>query len=195
MTEFTCAADCATMPAELTGLATQGEARLDENYMKTFQNLDPATMGCPERCAYAASDGLKGNLTVLLGDENHCVGAFDPLRPPELVTHYYCDHSDNRHAVTWEAKPQTASEFLIYLNHFPGQDSEAKFMGKTGGTRFEFEYGDRYEADAIVGGMNRWDPFPQAGVSACNAYDICTPVVYGELGDCGPAPDPSVPGR
>ena len=43
-----------------------------------------------------------------------------------------------------------------------------------------------FHDDPVVDGMNLWNPFPQIGVSACNQYGICTPVVSGDRGDCGP---------
>ena len=174
VSEFTCAAS----PKDLTSsIYTTMETKVDH----------PPGMTCAEQCTYAA--GSEIGAAFVRGrspHENHCVSAFDQLQPPHAVTHYYCDLSDNKHRVTWQSKSRPTSKFRIYLNHFPDRNDEAQFMGETSGNTFDFEYGVNYHEDPQVDGMNLWNPFPRVGVSACNKYGICTPVVYGERGDCGP---------
>ena len=108
------------------------------------------------------------------------------MQPPVAVTHYYCDLSDNKHRVTWQTGTAPTGGFRVYINHFPNRNHEAKFLGETRGERFDFEYGINFHDNPVVDGMNLWNPFPQVGVSACNKYGICTPLVYGDRGDCGP---------
>ena len=175
VTEFTCAASCRSLDSTFYGT---GETKVD----------DPAGMTCAAQCAYAA--GTESKAGFVWGrsiTHNHCVVALDPLRPPATVVHYYCDYSDNKHRVAWERGTPATGEFRVYLNHYPERNGDAELLGETRGDKFDFEYGINFHDDPAVDGMNLWNPFPQAGVSACNKYGICTPVVYGELeADCGP---------
>ena len=174
VTEFTCTASCRSLGPSpyLTG-----ETRVER----------PPGMSCAEQCVYAAGSDFDAKFvhgrSII---ENHCVNAIDPLQPPDVVTHFYCDLSDNKHRVTWQSRTRPTADFRIYLNHFPDRNDEAQFMGETVGKTFDFEYGTNFHENPVVDGMNLWNPFPQVGVSACNKYGICTPVVYGDRGDCGP---------
>ena len=182
VSEFSCAPVCE--PSTWMGFLVGG-ATLDQTCM-SFQNLDPRTMSCAAQCAYASRSGAPCVGSSSTGG-NYCVGAFDELQPPGAVTHYYCDYSDNKHRLTWQGRPQPTAGFRIYLNHFPDRNDNAEFMGETARNTFDFEYGINFHEEPGVDGMNIWNPFPQAGVSACNKYGICTPVVYGELvADCEP---------
>ena len=173
VTEFTCADSCQSL----------GESQ----YLTAETQVDdPPGMTCQQQCNYAAGSAIgaafvRGRST----SENHCVAVLDPLQPPVAVTHYYCDLSDNKHRVTWQTGTAPAGGFRVYLNHFPDLNHEAEFKGKTHGNTFDFEYGINFHDNPVVDGMNSWNPFPQVGVSACNRYGICTPVVYGDRGDCG----------
>ena len=174
VTEFTCAASCRSLDSTFYGT---GESKVD----------DPAGMTCAAQCAYAAGTDL--GATFVWGrsiTHNHCVVALDPLRPPATVVHYYCDNSDNKHRVAWERGTPATGGFRVYLNHYPERNGDAELLGETRDDQFDFEYGINFHDDPAVDGMNLWNPFPRAGVSACNKYGICTPVVYGDLGDCGP---------
>ena len=173
VTEFTCAASCRSLGP--SPFLTE-ETRVDR----------PAGMSCADQCVYAA--GSDFGATLIHGRsniENHCVSVLDSLQPPDVVTHFYCDLSDNKHRVTWQSSTPPAVGFRIYINHFPDQNDEAEFMGETVGDTYEFEYGINFHDNPQVDGMNLWNPFPQVGVSACNTYGICTPVVYGDRGVCG----------
>ncbi len=174
VSEFTCAASCQSL-GESPYLT--GETKVD----------DPPGMTCRQQCAYAAGSSLGASFVHGRAiNENHCVAVLDPLQPPVAVTHYYCDLSDNKHRVTWQTATAPTDRFRIYINHFPDRNDEAEFLGETYGNTFDFEYGINFHEDPVVDGLNLWNPFPQAGVSACNKYGICTPVVYGDRGDCGP---------
>ncbi len=174
VTEFTCATSCQSFGSSpyLTG-----ETRVDR----------PPGTSCAEQCIYAAGSDFDAKFvhgrSII---ENHCVNAFDPLQSPDVVTHFYCDLSDNKHRVTWQSRTRPWAGFRIYLNHFPDRNDEAQFMGETVGNTFDFEYGTNFHENPVVDGMNLWNPFPQVGVSACNKYGICTPVFYGNRGGCGP---------
>ena len=184
VSEFTCAP---TGKSFASGIYPISETKLNRSYMMAFEKRDPLKMTCAEQCAYASASGSSSSRVWghSMGG-NHCVSAFDQLQPPHAVTHYYCDLSDNKHRVIWQSKSRPTGKFRIYLNHFPDRNDEAQFMGETSGNTFDFEYGVNYHEDPQVDGMNLWNPFPKVGVSACNKYGICTPVVYGERGDCGP---------
>lgn len=174
VTEFTCAASCELLRASFPSIAKS--------------NVNVQGLTCPEKCAYAA--GTSTGASHVWGrarDENHCVSAIGPLRPPASVTHYYCDYKDNRHQVVWQSSIQPAGGYRIYLNGFPDINEEAEFLGTTTNNSFEFEYGTNFRDDPVVDGLNLWDPFPTAGISACNRYGVCTEVVYGEVtDDCTP---------
>ena len=175
VTEFMCAASCESIrPA----LPDSGETRVN----------NPSGLSCPEQCAFAAGSSIDASFVWgRARNENHCVAAIDTLRPPVSVTHYYCDYKDNKHQLVWQSSTRSTGGFRIYLNHFPDNNQEAEFLGTTRDQRFEFEYGMNFHEDAVVDGLNLWNPFPIAGVSACNKYGICTNVVYGELVDeCEP---------
>ena len=110
-------------------------------------------------------------------------------RPQRCTTNFAkgsCDYKDNKHQVVWQSGTPPTGGFRVYLNNFPDRNHEAEFLGETRGERLDFEYGTNFHDNPVVDGMNLWNPFPQVGVSACNKYGICTPVVYGEKGDCGP---------
>ena len=174
VSEFTCASSCQSLAASPY---RTGETAVD----------DPPGMTCQQQCAYAA--GSEPGALFVQGrsiSENYCVAAFDSLQPPVTVTHYFCDLSDNKHRVTWQTGTTPTGGFRVYINHFPDRNDEAEFLGETYGNTFDFEYGINFHDDPVVDGLNLWNPFPQAGVSACNKYGICTPVVYGDRGDCGP---------
>ena len=174
VSEFTCAPSCQSLGESLF---LTGETQVN----------DPPGMSCWQQCDYAAGSDF-GAVFVhgrSIG-ENHCVAVLDSLQPPLAVTHYYCDLSDNRHRVTWQSGRVPTGGFRVYLNHFPDRNDEAELKGETRGHTFDFEYGINFHDNPQVDGMNIWNPFPQAGASACNRYGICTPVVYGERGDCGP---------
>ena len=172
--EFTCAASCQSLGESLY---LTGETQVD----------DPPGMTCAEQCAYAAGSAFGAKFVRGRSiNENRCVTVLDPLQPPVAVTHYYCDLSDNKHRVTWQTGTAPTGGFRVYINHFPDRNHEAEFLGETRGERFDFEYGINFHDNPVVDGMNLWNPFPQVGVSACNKYGICTPVVFGDRGDCGP---------
>ena len=172
--EFTCAVSCQSLGESLY---LTGETQVD----------DPPGMTCAEQCAYAAGSAFGAKFVRGRSiNENHCVTVLDPLQPPVAVTHYYCDLSDNKHRVTWQTGTAPTGGFRVYINHFPDRNHEAEFLGETRGERFDFEYGINFHDNPVVDGMNLWNPFPQVGVSACNKYGICTPLVFGDRGDCGP---------
>ena len=174
VSEFTCAASCRSL-GESPYLT--GETQVD----------DPPGMTCRQQCAYAAGSAFDASFVrgrSISG--NHCVAVLDPLQPPVAVTHYYCDYKDNKHQVVWQSRTPPTGGFRVYLNNFPDRNHEAEFLGETRGERFDFEYGINFHDNPVVDGMNLWNPFPQVGVSSCNKYGICTPVVYGDRGDCGP---------
>ena len=174
VSEFTCAASCQSLGESPYHT---GETQVD----------DPPGMTCAEQCAYAAGSAFDAKFVRGRSiNENRCVAVLDGLQPPVAVTHYYCDLKDNKHQVVWQSRTPPTGSFRVYLNHFPDRNHEAEFLGETPGERFDFEYGTNYHDNPVVDGLNLWNPFPQAGVSACNKYGICTPVVYGERGDCGP---------
>ena len=177
VTEFTCAPSCPSL--DVSAYSTvETEVR------------DPPGMSCPEQCAFAVGTDLRARFVQGRSiSENYCVGVLDPLQPPVDVTHYYCDYKDNKHRVVWRETSRPTGDYLVYLNHFPARNDEAELLGETRGNRFDFEYGINFHANPVVDGLNLWNPFPRAGVSACNKYGICTPVVYGEVvdeDDCGP---------
>ena len=175
VTEFICAPSCRS---------------LDSTSYSTVETKvhNPAGMTCAAQCAYAA--GTDPGAAFVWGRSiirNHCVVALDPLRPPATVVHYYCDYSDNKHRLAWERGTPATGGFRVYLNHYPERNGDAELLGETRDDKFDFEYGINFHDDPVVDGMNLWNPFPRAGVSACNKYGICTPVVYGELvDDCAP---------
>ena len=174
VSEFTCASSCQS---------------LGESLYLTDETIvdDPPGMTCQQQCSYAAGSELSASFVWGRSiNENYCVAAFDSLQPPVAVTHYFCDLSDNKHRVTWQTGTAPTGGFRVYINHFPDRNDEAEFLGETYGNTFDFEYGINFHDNPVVDGMNLWNPFPQAGVSACNKYGICTPVAYGDRGDCGP---------
>ena len=170
-TEFTCAPSCGP---------------LDEGPFGAGQTIvrKPEGLGCEEQCAYAAGDDPGAAFVVGRSlYENHCVPALDPLRPPAVVVRYYCDLKDNKHRLAWERGAPATGGFRAYLNHYPERNDDAEFLGAASGGKFDFEYGIDFHSDPVVDGLNLWNPFPRAGVSACNKYGICTPVVYGDVVD------------
>ena len=184
VSEFICAPKGKIFTSEIYPIS---KTELNRSYMMAFEKRDPLKMTCAKQCEYATNSS--SNSSRVWGHSmggNYCVTAFDDLQPPHAVTHYYCDASDNKHRVTWQSKSQPTGKFRIYLNHFPDSNEDAQFMGETSGNTFDFEYGINFHKNPQVDGMNIWNPFPQVGVSACNKYGICTPVVYGDRGDCGP---------
>ncbi len=174
VTEFTCAPSCRSLDSTFYGT---GETKVD----------DPPGMTCAAQCAFAA--GPDSRAAFVWGrsiTHNHCVAALDPLRPPATVVHYYRDNSDNKHRIAWERGTPATGGFRVYVNHYPERNGDTELLGEPRDDHFDFEYGINFHDGPAVDGMNLWKPFPQAGVSACNKYGICTPVVYGDLGDCGP---------
>ena len=174
VSEFTCTSSCQSLAASPY---RTGETAVD----------NPPGMTCQQQCAYAA--GSEPGASFVRGrsiNENYCVAALDSLQLPVTVTHYYCDYKDNKHQVVWQSAIPPTGGFRVYLNNFPDRNDEAEFLGESRGERFDFEYGINFHDDPVVDGLNLWNPFPQAGVSACNKYGICTPVVYGDRGGCGP---------
>ncbi len=174
VSEFTCAASCQSLG---DSLFLTGETQVN----------NPPGMSCQQQCEFASGSAF-GAVFVhgRSNGENHCVAVLDSLQPPLAVTHYYCDLKDNKHRVAWQSGRTPAGGFRVYINSFPDRNHEAEFKGETRGNTFDFEYGINFHDNPVVDGLNIWNPFPQAGVSACNKYGICTPVVYGERGDCEP---------
>ena len=175
VTEFMCATNCESIRATLPGI---GVTRAD----------NPSGLSCPEQCAIAAGPSVDASFAWgRARNENHCVAAIDTLQPPLFVTHFYCDYKNNKHQLAWRSSTRPTGEYRIYLNHFPDNNQEAEFLGTTSDQRFEFEYGMNFHEDPVVDGLNLWNPFPVAGVSACNRYGVCTDVIYGEVvSDCEP---------
>lgn len=175
VTEFMCATSCESIRATLPGV---GETRVD----------DPSGLSCPEQCTFAAGSSIEASFVWgRARNENHCVAVIDTLQLPVSVTHYYCDFKDNKHQLDWQSVTRPTGRYRVYLNHFPERNEEAEFLGTVSNERFAFEYGINFHEDPIVDGLNFWDPFPTAGVSACNRHGVCTEVVYGEtVLDCGP---------
>ena len=175
VTEFLCASSCESF----------GKSPFSTG--ETQVRNQPA-MTCPQKCAYAASAALGASFIPGRSIyDNYCVSTFDSLQLPVAVKHYYCDYKDNKHRVVWKTETPPTGEYRVFLNNFPDRNDEADFLGETRGVEFRFEYGINFHDNPVVDGLNLWDPFPTAGVSACNKYGICTRVVYGEvIDDCEP---------
>ena len=175
VTEFTCASSCRSLGASPF---PTGETRA----------ADPPGMSCGQQCRFAASSAFDAQFVWgRSNNENHCVAVLDSLQAPVAVEHHYRDCKDNKHQLVWQARTRPTRGFRVYLNHYPDRNDQAEYLGSTLDDRFDFEYGQNFRDNPVVDGLNLWNPFPRMGVSACNKYGTCTPVVYGDVvSDCAP---------